>query len=143
MTTSPAALPAAASAILPAQLLDLLRRPSLAFIATTMADGSPQLTQVWIDTDGRHVLVNSVQTHLKVRNIARDPRVAITVADPDDPSSYFQVRGRVVETRTDGAVEHIERLSRKYLGRPYPWWGGRDQVRVLLVIEADHVSAMR
>jgi PPOX class probable F420-dependent enzyme len=83
-----------------------------------MPDGSPQLTQVWIDTDGRHVLVNSVQTHLKVRNVARDPRVAITIADPDDPSSYFQVRGRVVETRTEGAVEHIENLSRKYLGRP-------------------------
>jgi PPOX class probable F420-dependent enzyme len=143
MTTAPAALPDAAVATLPAELLDLLRRPSLAFIATTMADGSPQLTQVWIDTDGEHVLVNSVQTHLKVRNIARDPRVAITIADPDDPSSYFQVRGRVVETTTDGAVDHIEQLSRKYLGGPYPWWGGRDQIRVLLVIEADHVSAMR
>ena len=129
--------------ILPADLLALLKEPSLAFIATTMADGSPQLTQVWVDTDGEHVLVNSVTTHVKVRNIERDPRVALTVADPDDPSNYFQVRGRVLETTTDGAVEHIEKLSRKYLGTPYPWYGGRDQVRVMLVIAPDHVSAMR
>lgn len=129
--------------ILPADLLALLKEPSLAFIATTMADGSPQLTQVWVDTDGEHVLVNSVTTHVKVRNIERDPRVALTVADPDDPSNYFQVRGRVLETTTDGAVEHIEKLSRTYLGTPYPWYGGRDQVRVMLVIAPDHVSAMR
>ncbi|MEO5940908.1 MAG: PPOX class F420-dependent oxidoreductase [Candidatus Limnocylindrales bacterium] len=128
---------------LPAELLGLLRKPSLAFIATTMPDGSPQLTQVWVDTDGKHVVVNSVRTHVKVRNIERDPRVAITVADSDDPSSYYQVRGRVIETTTDGAVEHIEMLAHKYLGTPYPWYGGRDQVRVMLVIDPEHVSAMR
>jgi PPOX class probable F420-dependent enzyme len=124
-------------------VLDLLRRPSLAFLATTMRDGSPQLTQVWVDTDGEHVLVNSVTTHLKVKNIERDPRVAITVADPEDPSEYVQVRGRVTGMTTDGAAEHIERLAHKYLGTPYPWYGGRDQVRILLTIAADHVSAMR
>ena len=69
--------------------------------------------------------------------------MAIAIADPDDPSSYYQVRGKVIETTTDGAVDHIEMLARKYLGTPYPWYGGRDQVRVLLVIDAEHVSAMR
>lgn len=128
---------------LPAELLALLREPSLGFIATTMPDGSPQLTQVWVDTDGEHVVVNSVKTHVKVHNIERDPRVAITIADPKDPSNYFQVRGRVARMTTDGGVEHIEMLSRKYLGTPYPWWGGRDQVRVLLFIDPEHVSAMR
>ena len=128
---------------LPADLLDLLRRPSLAFIATTMPDGSPQLTEVWVDTDGEHVVVNSVTTHVKVRNVARDPRIALTVADPADPSSYFQVRGRVTEMTTDGAADHIELLSRRYLGTPYPWYGGRDQVRIKLVITADHASPMR
>ena len=128
---------------LPPKLLALLRAPSLAFIATTMPDGSPQLTQVWVDTDGEHVVVNSVETHVKVRNIVRDPRVAVTVADTADPSNYFQVRGRVVRRTTDGAVEHIEMLSRRYLGTPYPWYGGRDQVRVKLFIDPEHVSAMR
>lgn len=128
---------------LPAALIALLREPSLCFIATNMPDGSPQLTQVWVDTDAEHVVVNSVKTHVKVRNIKRDPRVAMTIADPRDPSNYLQVRGRVLEVTTDGAVDHIEHLSQKYLGTPYPWYGGRDQVRVRLVIEAEHVSAMR
>ncbi|MFI8180373.1 PPOX class F420-dependent oxidoreductase [Actinacidiphila glaucinigra] len=125
---------------LPADLLDLLHRPSLCFLATTMPDGSPQLTQTWVDTDGEHVLVNSVRGHVKTRNIARDPRVAVAVSDPDDPSRYFQVRGRVREVTTEGAEDHIEKLSHKYTGGPYPWYGGRDQVRVLFVIEAESIS---
>lgn len=121
-------------------LLALLRRPSPCYIATIMPDGSPQLTQTWVDTDGDHILINTVQGFVKVKNVARDPRVAVTVSDPDDSSRYFQVRGRVISTTTDGAAEHIEMLAQRYLGTPYPWFGGRDQVRVLLVIEAEHVS---
>jgi hypothetical protein len=88
------------------------------------------------------VLVNSVQGFLKVRNIERDPRVAVAVSDPDNPSRYFQVRGRVVGVTTDGASDHIEKLSQKYLGAPYPWYGGRDQVRVVIVIEPEKISSM-
>lgn len=124
---------------LPEDLLTLLHTRSHCFIATLMPDGSPQLTQVWVDTDGEHVVINSVDTHLKVRNIRRDPRVAVTVADPADPTHYFQVRGRASVSR-DGAAEHIESLSQKYTGKPYAWYGGRDQVRVILTIEADSVS---
>ncbi|MFF3560515.1 PPOX class F420-dependent oxidoreductase [Streptomyces sp. NPDC002574] len=125
---------------LSAELLDLLNRPSTCYLATTMPDGSPQLTQTWVDTDGEHVLVNSVQSHVKTRNIQRDPRVAVTISDPEHPSRYFQVRGRVVEVTTDGAAEHIEKLSHKYMGGPYPWFGGRDQVRVLFVIAPESIS---
>ncbi len=123
-------------------VLDLLRRPSTCYIATTMADGSPQLTQTWVDTDGEHVLINSVQGFLKVRNIERDPRVAVAISDPDNPSRYFQVRGRVVDVTTDGAADHIETLSQKYFGGPYPWYGGRDQVRVIITIEPEKISGM-
>jgi len=123
-------------------VVTLLRKPSLCFLATSMADGSPQVTQTWVDTDGEHVIINTVQTHLKVRNIQRDPRVAVAIADPDDPSRYYQVRGRVVDVTSDGGVEHIEMLSRKYSGAPYPWYGGRDQVRIVLTIEAKSVSGM-
>jgi PPOX class probable F420-dependent enzyme len=120
----------------------LLRRPSVCYLATSMADGSPQVTQTWGDTDGEHVLINSVQGHVKVRNIARDPRVAVAISDPDNPSRYVQVRGQVCEVTTEGAVDHIERLAQKYLGAPYPWFGGRDQVRVILVIEPERISSM-
>jgi PPOX class probable F420-dependent enzyme len=120
----------------------LLRQPSPCYLATSMPDGSPQVTQVWVDTDGEHVLINSVQGHVKVSNIARDPRVAVAVSDPDNPSRYVQVRGRVREVTTEGAVDHIEMLAHRYLGTPYPWYGGRDQVRVLIVIEPERTSSM-
>jgi PPOX class probable F420-dependent enzyme len=127
---------------LPPDLLELLRRPSTCYVATTMADGSPQLTQTWVDTDGENVIINSVQGFLKVRNVERDPRVAVAVSDPDNPRRYFQVRGRVVDVTTDGGAEHIEMLSQKYFGGPYPWFGGRDQVRVVIAIEAEKISGM-
>jgi PPOX class probable F420-dependent enzyme len=127
---------------LPAALLKLLRRPSTCYVATTMADGSPQLTQTWVDTDGERILINSVQGFLKVRNVERDPRVAVAVSDPDNPRRYFQVRGRVVEVTTEGAADHIEKLSQKYFGTTYPWYGGRDQVRVVMSIEPEKVSGM-
>ena len=125
---------------LPEGLLELLEQPSICYIATLMPDGSPQLTQTWVDTDGKHVLINSVQGHQKVRNIERDARVAVTVTDPARTSRYFQVRGRVIDVTAHGAAEHIEKLAQRYLGGPYPWFGGRDQVRLLLTIEAERVS---
>ncbi len=127
---------------LPDELLELLRRTSTCYLATSMADGSPQVTQTWVDTDGEHVLINSVQSHVKTANIERDPRVAVAISHPDDPSRYFQVRGRVKEVTTDGAVDHIEALAQKYLDTPYPWYGGRDQVRVIFVIEPESISGM-
>jgi len=123
-------------------LLELLTRPSTCYVATTMPDGSPQLTQTWVDTDGQHVLINSVQGFLKVRNMERDPRVAVAVSDPDNPRRYFQVRGRVVAVTTEGAADHIEKLSQKYFGTPYPWYGGRDQVRVVITIAPEKISGM-
>ena len=127
---------------LPADLVDLLRAPSTCYLATTMPDGSPQLTLTWVDTDGEHVVINTVEGHQKVRNIRRDPRVAVTISDPAQPSRYFGVRGRVVEVTDDGAADHIEVLAQRYTGRAYPWYGGRDQRRLLVRIEADRIHRM-
>ena len=93
-------------------LLELLNRPSTCYIATTMADGSPQLTQTWVDTDGEHILINSVQGFLKVRNIERDPRVAVAVSDPDNPRRYFQVRGRAHREAVPEVPRHALPLVR-------------------------------
>ncbi|MGZ4549884.1 MAG: PPOX class F420-dependent oxidoreductase [Blastococcus sp.] len=127
---------------LPDELVALLRAPSTCYVATTMPDGSPQMTQTWADTDGRNVLINTVQGYQKLRNIDRDPRVAVSVSDPTEPSRYFAVRGRVVDVTTEGGAEHIEALAQRYLGGPYPWYGGRDQVRVIVTIAADRIHAM-
>src|SRR5690349_10342823 len=98
---------------LPQDLVTLLRGRALGFIATVMPDGSPQLTEVWVDTDGENVVVNTVQTHQKARNVGRDPRVAVNIADPDQPTRYWAVRGTVVEATTDGGAAHIEALSQR------------------------------
>ena len=125
---------------LPEPLLALLKRPSPCYIATTMPDGSPQLTQTWVDTDGEHVLINTVQGFQKIRNIERDPRVALTVSDPESPFRYFEVRGTVTSISSEGGAAHIEQLAQRYLGTAYPWYGGRDQTRLILTIEADKVG---
>ena len=127
---------------LPDSLLALLRQPSLCYLSTLMPDGSPQLTQTWVDTDGEHVLINSVAGFQKLRNIERDPRVALTVTDTENTARYFAVRGRVVSVTADGAADHIEKLAQRYLGGPYPWYGGRDQTRLLLTIEAHKISGV-
>ena len=127
---------------LPENVLALLRQPSICYLSTIMADGSPQVTQTWVDTDGEHIIINSVQSHVKIKNIARDPRVAVAISPRDNPTRYFQVRGQVLSVSTDGAADHIDVLAQKYLGKPYPWFGGRDQVRVILVIAPEKISSI-
>lgn len=125
---------------LPPGLLDLLRRPSPCFVATLMPDGSPQLTQTWVTTDGEHVVINIVEGMQKARNIARDPRVAVNVTDPDDPTRFYAVRGRVIATTTEGGAQSIDDISHKYLGRPYPNFSGGPETRVIVTIKADSIT---
>jgi PPOX class probable F420-dependent enzyme len=125
---------------LPDALLALLRKPSPCFLSTIMPDGSPQVTETWVDTDGEHIIINTVVGFVKVRNVERDPRVAVAIQDPENPFRYIQVRGEVISMTTEGGAESIDALSQKYTGRPYPWYGGRDQQRIILTIKANSVS---
>ena len=127
---------------LPDELLELLRCPSLCFVTTVMPDGSPQLTQTWVSTDGRNILINTPDRSQKARNVARDPRVAVNIVDPDTTRHYFAVRGRVIATTTEGGAQNIDEISRKYLGRPYPNFSGRPETRMIMTIEADSVREM-
>jgi PPOX class probable F420-dependent enzyme len=127
---------------LPQELVALLRQASPCFISTVMPDGSPQLTQTWVDSDGSHILINTVEGFQKVKNVRRDPRVAVAVSDPSNPSRYYSVRGEVVSVTSEGGAEHIEQLAQRYLGSPYPWYGGRDQIRLILTIEPHKIHSM-
>ncbi|MFD5824142.1 PPOX class F420-dependent oxidoreductase [Lentzea sp. NPDC060358] len=124
---------------LPADLVEVLHAKAICFVTTLMPDGSPQISQTWAGTDGEHVLINTVDTHQKTRNLRRDPRIALGIADPQAPSRYWALRGSVVDVTTDGAREHIDELSQKYLGRPYPGFGGGEQQRVLLTVKVDRL----
>lgn len=97
---------------------DLLtdEKKAFLFLATTLKDGTPQVTPVWFNTDGEYILINSATGRLKDRNMRAHPDIALCIFDSADPYRYLQIRGRVVEFTTDGADEHIDRLSFKYRG---------------------------
>lgn len=121
---------------------DLFDKKALAHLATVMPDGTPQVTPVWCDFDGVHVRVNSAKGRRKDRNMRREPRVALSLVDPDDPYRYLEVRGRVVEITEQGADAHIDALAHKYLGVDrYP---NRQpgEVRVLYKIAPERFSSM-
>ena len=121
-------------------VIRLASAPSIAVISTIMPDGQPQTLFVWIDTDGRHLLVNTEPQRRRVRNIERDPRVTVLLAAADDVHDWAEVRGRVVAIEGgELARAHIDRLSQKYEGRDYPFVVGR-RGRVILRIEADRVN---
>jgi PPOX class probable F420-dependent enzyme len=126
---------------LPPGLLALLRRPSPCFVATLMPDGSPQLTETWVTTDGEHVVINIVAGRQKARNIDRDTRVAVAIADPDELSRYYAVRGRVVDVTGEGGTESIDAISRKYTGRSYADFRGVDDPRLVVTIAAESVHS--
>jgi PPOX class probable F420-dependent enzyme len=101
---------------IPVEYRDLLTKKAFAHLATVMPDGSPQVTPVWFDEEGHHLRVNSAVGRLKDRNMRRDPRVSLSILDPDNPYRYLEVRGRVVEITETGADSHIDALARKYMG---------------------------
>jgi PPOX class probable F420-dependent enzyme len=127
---------------LPDSLVALLRTPALCYVATVMPNGSPQLTQTWFDTDGKYVVINIVEGMQKARNFQRDPRVALAISDPASPIVFTQVRGRVVAMTSRGGVESIDALARKYTGKPYAWYGGQQQTRLIVTIEADRITSV-
>ena len=120
----------------------LVEGKNFVHFATVNKDGSPQVTPVWVDFDGTRVLVNSEQKRRKVRNMKRDPRVAISVQEPGNPYKYTEIRGRVVEITAAGGAEHIDKMAKKYMGADkYPYNQPGD-VRVIIKIVPEHVSGM-
>ena len=120
---------------LSADIKQLLDRPNFVHLSTVMADGAPQSVPVWVGREGDRILVCTGEGSLKARNTRRDPRVALSVVDAEDPYREAQLRGRVVERRPDPALAFMDVISHKYTGKPFPF---RDpQGRVALVIEVD------
>ena len=127
---------------IPDQYKDLLTKKAFAHLGTLMKDGSPQVTPVWVDYDGKHVRINSAKGRVKDKNMRRDPRVSLSLQDPANPYRYLEVRGRVVEITEKGADDHINKLSQKYLGKPVYPFRQPGEVRVTYIIEPEKVSSM-
>ena len=119
------------------QIHALLSRPNFANLSTLMPDGSPNNSPVWIDVQDDRILISSEESSLKVRNLRRDSRVAVSVVDFHDPYEELQIRGRAIEIRDDSTFEFLNHISHKYIGQNYP-----DRTLegvVVLVIEVDKV----
>ena len=127
---------------IPERYLDLLADEKKAFLylATSMQDGSPQVTPVWFSYEDGYLLVNSARGRVKDRNMRRHPHVAACIQDPGNPYRYLQLRGRVVEIREQGAEEHILGLAKKYTGQASFQKSNPDEVRVIYRILPESID---
>ena len=119
---------------LTADIMRLIDARNFAHLATIMRDGSPHSAPVWIGREGNRLIVCTDETSVKARNTTRHPRVAISIIDLKDPYSEAQLRGRVVERRLDSDFKLLDRISKKYVGAPYP---DHSEPGIALVIEID------
>jgi PPOX class probable F420-dependent enzyme len=127
---------------IPEKYRDLFQKRAFASLGTIMPDGRPQVTPVWCDFDGEHVIFNSAKGRQKDKNVRRDPRVALAIIDPENPYRYLEIRGRVVEITEDGASAHIDKMAKKYLGvDKYPY-GQPGEVRVIYKVTPEHTTVM-
>jgi PPOX class probable F420-dependent enzyme len=122
------------------EIKTLLDRPSYAHLATVMPDGSPHAAPVWVAREGDRVLLGIREDSVKGKNSRRDPRVALSIVDVDDPYVMAQLRGRVVERRPDADMAGKDTMSRKYTGQAFPW---RYRGGVILVIEVERARYVK
>lgn len=126
--------------MIPTEYHDLLQDDTKAylFLATIMADGSPQVTPTWFNVDDEYVLINTNEGRIKDKNMKARPRVAFVIQDPKTPYRYIQIRGEISEHTTQGADEHINQLSIKYDDKPWEYREG--QKRIIFKIKPTHVD---
>ncbi len=126
---------------IPDSVLDLFQKPVLAHLATVMPDGTPQVTPVWVDFDGTHILVNTSRGRRKELNMAKQPKVGLDIVDSANPWHWLSVRGHVEEITEEGALDHINKLSKKYTGQDKYGRLQPGEVRVICKIVPERVIA--
>lgn len=125
---------------IPDSHIDILNKKSFAHVATVMPDGSPQVTPVWVDYDGSHIIINSARGRVKDRNMKVGAPVAVEIMDADNPYRYLQVRGKVAEVTEEGADASIDKLAKKYMGvDSYPGRNAKE-TRVIYKISIDKLD---
>lgn len=131
-----------ATSVIPNSHADLFKKKAFAHLVTLMPGGQPQVTPVWVDYDGRHVLINTAQGRQKDKNLQKDKRVALSILDPENPYRYLEVRGHVADRTLNGADAHIDAMALKYLGKEKYPFRQPNEVRVIYKIEPEHVTSM-
>ncbi len=128
--------------VIPEKFQDLLEKKVFASLATLMSDGRPQVTPVWSDYDGQHIVINSAKGRTKDKNMRRDPRVSLAYMDPENPYRHLQVQGRVVEITENGADQHIDKMAKKYLDKDKYPFRQPGEVRVIYKIAPERAVTM-
>ncbi len=128
--------------ILPEDYKDILESTALAHVATVGPNGEPQNTPVWFDFDGEHLKFSQTKARQKYRNVGREPRIALSIVDPENDYRYIEVRGEVVRIDEDPNLDFINAMAKKYLDMDkYPFHQPGDE-RVVVVIEPRHTTQM-
>lgn len=128
--------------MIPESHADLLEKQGYAHVATVGPNGEPQSSPVWYGWDGQHISFSQTTTRQKLRNLQREPRVALSILDPENPYRYLEVRGRVVTVDDDPDNAFINSMAKKYMDQDvYPWHQPGDQ-RVVVRIAPEHTSTM-
>ena len=121
---------------------DILEKEGFAHLASIGPDGQPESHPVWYAYHDGNVLISTTEGRQKLENVRRDPRVALTIQDPDDPYRYIEIRGTVDSIRTDGDRSFIDSLAKRYLGADeYPWHQPGDE-RVIIAISPARTNTM-
>lgn len=123
------------------EITQLVDHTNLAHLATLLPDGSPHSDPVWIWREADRIVICTSENTLKAKNTRRDPRVAISIVDFDDPYNECQLRGRVVEHRPDADLKATDLVSRKYTGKPFPMRS--PEGRVALIIKIDKARHLK
>lgn len=124
---------------IPTEFQDLFEKKTFAHVATLMQDGMPHVTPVWIDYDAENnrVLVNTKKGRQKHLNVQKDPRVGVSIQDPDDPYRMLSIMGEVVNLNEEDSAEHIDSMAQRY--RDNEQYRDDRTVRVILEIRPDRV----
>lgn len=128
--------------VIPTSHRDLLDQKGIAHVASLGPQGEPQSHPVWYDFHDGRLVVSTTTDRQKYRNVARDPRVAVTITDPDNPYRYLEIRGRVTELEDDPEKKLIDTLAQKYLGEAEYPYKQPDAERVNIWIDAEHCVTM-
>lgn len=127
---------------IPEDYRDLLETSALIHVATIGPGGEPQSNPVWFDWDGEHIKFSQTKTRQKYKNVGRDPRIAVSLVDPENPYRYLEIRGQVTKIEEDPDLDFINAMAKKYLGMDeYPYHQPGDE-RVVLYVRPEHTTQM-
>jgi PPOX class probable F420-dependent enzyme len=128
--------------VIPESHADILEKKGFAHVATIGPKGEPHSSPVWYEFDGEFFKFSNLKTRQKYKNLVRNPKVAISILDPDNPYRYLEIRGKVENIEDDINYEFIDRLAKKYMGvEKYPMHQPGDE-RVIIKIKPERVTKM-